>query len=37
MLKGADFQDIASDMIAMTLIMIVIVAVALKRYRQTLD
>ena len=37
MLKGANFADIANDMVAISLIMIVIVAVALKRYRQTLD
>lgn len=37
MLKGAGLQDISSDMLAITIIMFVIVAVALKRYRQTLD
>jgi ABC-2 type transport system permease protein len=37
MLKGAGLQDIGSDMVAMSIIMLVIVAVALKRYRQTLD
>ncbi|MGR3662268.1 MAG: ABC transporter permease [Paracoccaceae bacterium] len=37
MLKGANFADIANDMLAISLIMVVIVVVALKRYRQTLD
>ncbi|WIV49733.1 ABC transporter permease [Marivivens sp. LCG002] len=37
MLKGADLIDIAGDLTAITLIMLVIVGVALKRYRQTLD
>jgi ABC-2 type transport system permease protein len=37
MLKGAAIPDIAPDMIAIAAIMVVIVAVALRRYRQTLD
>ncbi len=37
MLKGAQLADIANDMFAISIIMLVIVAVALKRYRQTLD
>jgi ABC-2 type transport system permease protein len=37
MLKGADVTDIAGDMIGIGIIMLVIVTVALKRYRQTLD
>lgn len=37
MLKGAELADISNDMFAMTVIMFVIVTVALKRYRQTLD
>jgi ABC-2 type transport system permease protein len=37
MLKGAELADIANDMFAISVIMLVIVAVALKRYRQTLD
>lgn len=37
MLKGAELPDIADDMLAISVIMLVIVAVALKRYRQTLD
>lgn len=37
MLKGADVVDIAGDMASIAAIMAVIVVVALKRYRQTLD
>ena len=37
MLKGADISDIIGDLTNISLIMLVIVAVALKRYRQTLD
>jgi ABC-2 type transport system permease protein len=37
MLKGAELADIANDMFTISVIMLVIVAVALKRYRQTLD
>jgi ABC-2 type transport system permease protein len=37
MLKGAGLTEIAPDMMAISAIMLVIVAVALKRYRQTLD
>ena len=37
MLKGADITDILGDLTNISLIMLVIVAVALKRYRQTLD
>lgn len=37
MLKGAELADIANDLFAISVIMLVIVAVALKRYRQTLD
>jgi ABC-2 type transport system permease protein len=37
MLKGADISDIAGDLTNISIIMLVIVAVALKRYRQTLD
>lgn len=37
MLKGAGFQDVAGNMAAITVIMLVIVALALRRYRQTLD
>ena len=37
MLKGAGLTDISGDMTAIGIIMLVIVAVALKRYRQTLD
>jgi ABC-2 type transport system permease protein len=37
MLKGAGLADISGDMLAIGIIMLVIVAVALKRYRQTLD
>ncbi len=37
MLKGAGMPDITRDMIAIVLIMVVIVAVALRRYRRTLD
>ncbi len=37
MLKGADMTDISTDMVNIGIIMVVIVAVALRRYRQTLD
>lgn len=37
MLKGGDISDISQDMLALTVIMLVIVAIALMRYRQTLD
>ncbi len=37
MLKGAGFAEIAPDMMAIGLIMLVITAIALRRYRQTLD
>ena len=37
MLKGAELADIANDMFALSIIMLAIVTVALKRYRQTLD
>ncbi|SMY10126.1 ABC transporter permease [Flavimaricola marinus] len=37
MLKGADLADILGDLANISAIMLVIVAVALKRYRQTLD
>ena len=37
MLKGAGLTDISGDMAVIGIIMLVIVAVALKRYRQTLD
>jgi ABC-2 type transport system permease protein len=37
MLKGADMADISNNMFALLIIMLVIVAIALKRYRQTLD
>ncbi|MBU1174974.1 MAG: ABC transporter permease [Alphaproteobacteria bacterium] len=37
MLKGADLGDIAVDMTSLSLIMAVIAALALLRYRQTLD
>jgi ABC-2 type transport system permease protein len=37
MLKGAELPDIASDMVAISIIMVVVVALALRRYRQTLD
>ena len=37
MLKGAELPDIANDMFALSIIMLAIVTVALKRYRQTLD
>ena len=37
MLKGATLADTAGDMGAIVIIMVVIVAVAMKRYRQTLD
>jgi len=37
MLKGASFPDISGEMFALTIIMIVITVVAMRRYRQTLD
>jgi ABC-2 type transport system permease protein len=37
MLKDADLADIATDMVAISIIMVVVVALALRRYRQTLD
>ncbi|MEH6834748.1 MULTISPECIES: ABC transporter permease [Falsihalocynthiibacter] len=37
MLKGADISDILGDLTNISIIMLVIVAIALKRYRQTLD
>ena len=37
MLKGADLSDIAVDLLGIAVIMLVIVTIALKRYRQTLD
>lgn len=37
MLKGADLQDIAGDLRAIVIIGVVIVAISLLRYRQTLD
>ncbi|EEW24181.1 ABC transporter permease [Rhodobacter ferrooxidans] len=37
MLKGAGLADIGGDLLAIGIITLVIVAVALKRYRQTLD
>ncbi len=37
MLKGAGIADIAGDMLAIGIIMVVIVTIALRRYRQTLD
>lgn len=37
MLKGAGLADIRPDVIAIAIIMLVIVAVSLKRYHQTLD
>ncbi len=37
MLKGAEMADIATDLRAIGIITIVIVLIALKRYRQTLD
>jgi ABC-2 type transport system permease protein len=37
MLKDAGMVDIAGDMTAMAVIMVVIVGLALRRYRQTLD
>lgn len=37
MLKGAEVVDTAGDMLAITLIMLVITAIAVRRYRQTLD
>jgi ABC-2 type transport system permease protein len=37
MLKGAGMADVANDMMAIAIIMVVIVTAALLRYRQTLD
>jgi len=37
MLKGAGIADISGDMLAISIIMVVIVIVAMLRYRQTLD
>ncbi len=37
MLKGAGLTEVTQDMVAIVLILLVVVAVALKRYRQTLD
>lgn len=37
MLKGATLADITGDLMLLGLIMLVIVAIALRRYRQTLD
>ena len=37
MLKGASLPDISGDMLAIGVIMLVIVGIALRRYRQTLD
>ena len=37
MLKGADLADISGDMTSLAMIMVVIVVVAMLRYRQTLD
>lgn len=37
MLKGAGLADVSSDMTAIVVIMLVIVALAMARYRQTLD
>ncbi len=37
MLKGASLPDISGDMLAIGIIMLVIVGIALRRYRQTLD
>jgi ABC-2 type transport system permease protein len=37
MLKGAGLAEISGDMTHIALIMLVIVAIALRRYRQTLD
>lgn len=37
MLKGAGMTEVSHDMLAMAAIMLVITAIALKRYRQTLD
>ena len=37
MLKGAELSDIAGDMTNLALIMVVIVTIAMLRYRQTLD
>ncbi len=37
MLKGANLQDVAPDMAAIVLIMVVITAAAMVRYRRTLD
>ncbi len=37
MLKGATVADVANNMVAITVIMLVVIAIALKRYRGTLD
>ena len=37
MLKGAEVVDTSGDMLAIAIIMLVITAVAIRRYRQTLD
>ncbi|WP_417271342.1 ABC transporter permease [Celeribacter sp.] len=37
MLKGAGVAEVASDMVAIAIILVVITAIALRRYRQTLD
>lgn len=37
MLKGAALPDISGDMLAISIIMLVVVVIALRRYRQTLD
>jgi ABC-2 type transport system permease protein len=37
MLKGATFADTSGDILAITVIMLTIIAIAVRRYRQTLD
>ncbi|WP_460275255.1 ABC transporter permease [Celeribacter sp. ULVN23_4] len=37
MLKGAGFAEVATNMLAIAVILVLVVAVALKRYRQSLD
>jgi ABC-2 type transport system permease protein len=37
MLKGADFQEIAAELAALALILVIVSAVALSRYKVTLD
>ena len=37
MLKGADMQDLAREALALAAIMLVAIAIAVKRFRQTLD